>query len=543
MMKKHLLQVLLCTGLLLCLLTVPALAADWTYDPDAKTLSGDILYPIQNVTADENRRLTIGPYDYVNFQGPLDLTGTITGTDGETYTLVAIADEAFDHRHDIKSLTLPATIESIGKSAFLVCYNLFTVDLSRCTQLTTIPESAFQACQHLETVILPTTLTSIGPYAFYYCHALSSVNLSECTRLESLEAYAFGGAPFTSLDLPDSITTLGEGAFVGCTSLTAVDLSVYPNLTDISSAFRNCKSLTSIKMPDDITSLAPKAFQDCISLPSLDLSGYRNLTSIGDYAFSRCSSLTTLVPPSGLTHIGEYAFSGCTALTTLDLSGCTGFTTIGEYAFAKSCLTSIQLPTTLTSLDKWAFSQCNSLTSLDLSACTQLTSIGAYAFQYFNSLTSVKLPASLTSIEDSAFRACPALTEVILFSAVPPTLSSSAFLASPDNIRIIVPSGSVDAYKTAENWKSRANYIEPMGCGLAGLSASGGSVSVNVVLADAPACLLVTRYDGERMTDSYLCSVSSSGKITASLSGSGSTYKAFLLSSDTYVPLCRQAAI
>ena len=44
-MKKHLLQVLLCTGLLLCLLTVPALAADWTYDPAAKTLSGDILYP------------------------------------------------------------------------------------------------------------------------------------------------------------------------------------------------------------------------------------------------------------------------------------------------------------------------------------------------------------------------------------------------------------------------------------------------------------------------------------------------------------------
>ena len=540
MMKKHLLQVLLCTGLLLCLLTVPALAADWTYDPDAKTLSGDILYPIQNVTADENRRLTIGPYDYVNFWGPLDLTGTITGTDGKTYTLVAIADKAFDYCHDIRSLTLPATIESIGKSAFLVCYNLFTVDLSRCTKLTTIPESAFQACQHLEKVILPTTLTSIGPYAFYYCHALSSVNLSECTRLESLEKSAFGGAPFTSLDLPDSITTLGEDAFVGCTSLTTVDLSVYPNLTDISSAFRNCKSLTSIKMPDDITSLAPKAFQDCISLPSLDLSGYRNLTSIGDYAFSRCSSLTTLVPPSGLTHIGDYAFSGCTALTTLDLSGCTGFTTIGEYAFAKSCLTSIQLPTTLTSLDKWAFSQCNSLTSLDLSACTQLTSLGDSVFWSCASLTSVKLPASLTFMKSTVFRDCPVLTELILLSPTPPTVSFT--IQIPSDLRILVPSGSVEAYQTAEKWQPYADRIEPIDADLSTLSVSGGTVSVNV-LVEEPAWLLLTRYDGQRMTDSYLCQVSSSGTVTAILSGSGTTYKAFLLGGDTYAPLCRQATL
>ena len=60
---------------------------------------------------------------------------------------------------------------------------------------------------------------------------------------------------------------------------------------------------------------------------------------------------------------------------------------------------------------------------------------------------------------------------------------------------------------------------------------------------EEPAWLLLTRYDGERMTDSYLCQVSSSGTVTASLSGSGTTYKAFLLGSDTYAPLCRQATL
>lgn len=542
MMKKHLLQVLLCTGLLLCLLTVPALAADWTYDPDAKTLSGNIPYPIQNVTADENRRLTIGPYDYVNFQGPLDLTGTITGTDGETYTLVAIADEAFDHRHDIKSLTLPATMESIGESAFLVCYNLFTVDLSRCTKLTTIAESAFSSSTYIETVILPTSLTSIGKNAFHFCYRLTSVNLSECTQLESIEEGAFRFAALTTLDLPQSVTKLGFEAFLD-NKFTSVDLTEYPNLTDIGQrVFAQCDLLTSIKLPDNWTSIGKKEFEKCISLTTLDLSGYTSLTSIGEYAFWNCTALTTLKLPASLTSIGRFAFSGCTALTTLDLSGCTGFTTIGESAFGQSSLTSLQLPATLTSIEEFAFEYCNTLSSIDLTPCTRLTSIGAYAFQYFNGLTSVKLPATLTSIENRAFCSCPALTEVILFSAAPPALNYGAFWESPDNIRIIVPSGSVDAYKTAENWKSRANYIEPMGCGLAGLSASGGTVSVNV-LVEEPAWLLLTRYDGERMTDSYLCQVSSSGTVTASLSGSGSTYKAFLLGSDTYVPLCRQATL
>ena len=540
MMKKHLLQVLLCTGLLLCLLTVPALAADWTYDPDAKTLSGNIPYPIQNVTADENRRLTIRPYDYVNFQGPLDLTGTITGTDGETYTLVAIADEAFDHRHDIKSLTLPATMESIGESAFLVCYNLFTVDLSRCTKLTTIAESAFSSSTYIETVILPTSLTSIGKNAFHFCHRLTSVNLSECTQLESIEEGAFRFAALTTLDLPQSVTKLGFEAFLD-NKFTSVDLTEYPNLTDIGQrVFAQCDLLTSIKLPDNWTSIGKKEFEKCISLTTLDLSGYTSLTSIGEYAFWNCTALTTLKLPASLTSIGRFAFSGCTALTTLDLSGCTGFTTIGESAFGQSSLTSLQLPTTLTSLDKWAFSQCNSLTSLDLSACTQLTSLGDSVFWSCASLTSVKLPASLTFMKSTVFRDCPVLTELILLSPTPPTVSFT--IQIPSDLRILVPSGSVEAYQTAEKWQPYADRIEPIDADLSTLSVSGGTVSVNV-LVEEPAWLLLTRYDGQRMTDSYLCQVSSSGTVTAILSGSGTTYKAFLLGGDTYAPLCRQATL
>lgn len=143
-------------------------------------------------------------------------------------------------------------------------------------------------------------------------------------------------------------------------------------------------------------------------------------------------------------------------------------------------------------------------------------------------------------MKSTVFRDCPVLTELILLSPTPPTVSFT--IQIPSDLRILVPSGSVEAYQTAENWQPYADRIEAIDADLSALSVSGGTVSVNV-LVEEPAWLLLTRYDGQRMTDSYLCQVSSSGTVTASLSGSGTTYKAFLLGGDTYAPLCRQATL
>lgn len=230
---------LLCV-LALCLTLLPATAGaagagpDWTYDPGAQTLtSGDNTVTLYNVTAggSSGTELTIGK-NGSNSSGPmfndntLDLSGTITGTDGTPqYTITSIGDSAFYRCESLTSITLPEGTTSIGNSAFFQCTSLTSVDLSRCTNL-----------------------ASIGDSAFYGCESLTSVDLSRCTNLTSIGKGAFMSCTFlTSIPLPESVISIGGSAFFGCNALTSIALP--ESVTSIGEcAFQNCKELTSMSL-------------------------------------------------------------------------------------------------------------------------------------------------------------------------------------------------------------------------------------------------------------------------------------------------------
>lgn len=207
---------LLCV-LALCFTLLPATAGaagagpDWTYDPEAQTLtSGDNTVTLYNVTAggSSGTELTIGK-NGSNSSGPmfngstLDLSGTITGTDSTPqYTITSIGDAAFYRCESLTSITLPEGTTSIGNSAFFQCTSLTSVDLSRCTNL-----------------------TSIGEYAFSGCNALTSVDLSGCTNLTSIGHGSFSRCnALTSITLPEGVTSIGECAFQNCKELTSMSL-------------------------------------------------------------------------------------------------------------------------------------------------------------------------------------------------------------------------------------------------------------------------------------------------------------------------------
>ena len=135
------------------------------------------------------------------------------------------------------------------------------------------------------------------------------------------------------------------------------------------------------------------------------------VTSIGDDAFWDCSSLTNVTIPSGVTSISEFAFYGC------------------------SKLTSITIPSGVTSIDRQAFSYCSSLTS-------------------------VTIPSGVTNIGLSAFYKCSGLTSITINATTPPTLGGSGVFDNTNNCPIYVPSASVDAYKTATNWRNYASRIQ-----------------------------------------------------------------------------------
>ena len=277
--------------------------------------------------------------------------------------------------------------------------------------------------RNLKVITLPKGMTSIGDNAFWGCTALTSVSLPE--GVTSIGSYAFSGcAALTSISLPEGLTKIGERAFASCRALTSISLP--EGLTKIEErAFIECYALTSISLPKGLTSIGVSAFESCKALTSISLP--EGLTSIEEQTFRNCAALTSITLPEKVTSIKVAAFNNCAALTSISLPE--KLTSIGDGAFnGCAALTSISLPEELTSIGDATFFSCTALKSISLPK--ELTSIGHYAFQNCTALASISLPEGMKSIGGYAFENCTALTKVILLTGTTlPTCGIDTYFA------------------------------------------------------------------------------------------------------------------
>ena len=311
--------------------------------------------------------------------------------------------------------------------------------------VTTIGEAAFKGNSSINSVTLPASVVSIGKESFMECTGITSFAFSE--NLVSIGDAAFkGDTGICALTLPASVVSIGSEAFAGCTSLTSVPL---PNgLADIGErAFRGCAALTSVIIPDGVTSVKAMTFADCSGLDSVTFGS--RVTRLEDMAFSGCSALTSLVIPDGVTYISFSVFESCTALTSVALpdsiehmgdgvfNGCngiqsatlpasladsipgsalteviiTGGESIGSNAFKyASRLRSVALPEGITMIGPSAFSDCTALTEIALPQSLEI--ISADAFNGCTSLGTITIPENVTHIGERAFEDCKALTNI-----------------------------------------------------------------------------------------------------------------------------------
>lgn len=123
----------------------------------------------------------------------IDHTGDIIIPDtvcynGKNYAVKSISG-TFDHCNNLKSVTIPNTVTTIGSSAFSYCTSLTNVTLP--DSLTTIGSSAFASCHSLTEIVLPNSVKEIGSKAFMYCRNLTSVTLgSSIENIFSVYAFA-----------------------------------------------------------------------------------------------------------------------------------------------------------------------------------------------------------------------------------------------------------------------------------------------------------------------------------------------------------------
>ena len=116
------------------------------------------------------------------------------------------------------------------------------LDLSEVTGLTQIEEDAFTGTNTLESISLPASVTSIGAYAFYETY-LKSVTFAEESQLTEIGEAAFCETSIQTITVPSSVMQIGERAFKdsGLNSITFEEESSLESIGN--SAFENCTNL------------------------------------------------------------------------------------------------------------------------------------------------------------------------------------------------------------------------------------------------------------------------------------------------------------
>lgn len=277
--------------------------------------------------------------------------GTLSTSDvGLPSTVKGIADWAFSHCADLRSINGLQRVEHLGYGAFAFCENLTYVSgLYR--YLEKIEPYTFYKCNQLLTVTLPYELKEIGFAAFAKCEQLFEIDLSE-TSVETIGDCAFYGCfNVKEVLLGESVTTIGAYAFYGLEQVTELvlpasareigerafawwiglqTLTLNEGLESIGSfAFRNCPLLSSVTIPSGVKTIGDYAFYNCVGIKELVLGA--DVEQIGMCAFYGLGGIGSLVLPASLKEIGSYAFMGCTNLRSLVVEGEIG--SIGAHAF------------------------------------------------------------------------------------------------------------------------------------------------------------------------------------------------------------------
>ena len=373
-------------------------------------------------------------------------------------------------------------------------------------------EFAFDGCKDLTSVTLPSTIKSIGAYAFWGCN-ISEITIP--ASVEVIGDYGLSGNNLKKVVIEDGTTTLklGMGSAAGVAPYIGTPMFGDQGGQEIEEAyigrridsqwpdlFHGNQTLKKLTLSDNVLAVADSYCENCPNLETVVLE--KNITSIGNGAFDGCSKLTSINLPQGILTIGNSAFTGCESLTEILLP--TTLKTIGEYAFSETALQELTIPASVEEIREAALviKGLKKVTIEDGEAPLQMgrnnwapmfgtgnvieeayigRNIESDLFHGNETLKKITFGDMVTSIYESYCEGTP-LETLILGTSVE-SIGESAFSAfweesaklsviysyamtppvcADDNVfnninkqtcKLIVPRGTVDAYKAANTWK------------------------------------------------------------------------------------------
>ncbi len=165
-------------------------------------------------------------------------------------SVTSIGPSAFEGCSVLTSIEIPASVTSISAGAFYNCTGLSSVTFAPGSKLESIGDVAFalngNSNGNLTSIVIPASVTSIGVSAFMFRTELTSVTFASGSKLESMREMAFALTGLTSVEIPASVTSIGTSAFNSCSNLASVTLNSNPTIGN--DAFKDIKEGATVTM-------------------------------------------------------------------------------------------------------------------------------------------------------------------------------------------------------------------------------------------------------------------------------------------------------
>ena len=326
--------------------------ADGNVDADSSTtnvtvtIDGvDVTYSV-TYTADDSG-ITITKIDEIPTDGKVVIPSTIDSKD-----VVKIGGDTKAICTNLKSVTIPSSVTSIGSSAFCECNALTELKFADESALTVVGEGAFMNCTGLTTISIPKTVTQLSKNVFSGCTGLTSIGFISEDDWKHIRGYGanwnFGtkvGAVFSkniSLNMLgagvipegskfETITIVDGGDFEkDCfNGITADKLIIEEIKGKGSSTSPFCNiSVKTVKIGAEVAEIPNNYFflktgtaeTGNATIESVEIEKRESKTdylTIGESAFKNCSALMEF-SFDYVKAIRASAFAGCTALKPAD---------------------------------------------------------------------------------------------------------------------------------------------------------------------------------------------------------------------------------
>ncbi len=358
--------------------------------------------------------------------------------------IINIMQYSFGRCNNLETVSLPSTIQTIGKDAFGDCKKLKSINLPE--GLTSIGESAFDDCYSLENIILPNSLISLGEFAFRSCDSLSKVIVPG--NLKVIEKLTFYSCDkLQEVEIKEGVTKIGNSVFTYCINLQKI---IIPNsVSDIHDCAFGFGIGGKEGFPSELIIYAdPNSYArtyankngiifSCLNTHDWDngvITGNASKTNKSYTCIYTCSACG--IKNSKIFNSADLPKKGKVISTSdskeyykIVKSGIKNGTV--EFVKMKNLKNDITVPDTVT-VDGITY---------------KIISISKNAFKNNNNLKKITIGSNITKIGVGAFKGCKNLKTITIKSKNLKSVGKNAFKGINPKAKIKVPSSCLEKYK------------------------------------------------------------------------------------------------